>query len=178
MKASFKLSLSLFFLLLFFATSSVDAQIAWVPYEGKIPDEAISGGNEPGRRLPVCRCLYNGSWHPGKVVADNCNIGWGGEEIVISSGYEIMVKPARNMEMRWVEVKDNHIPKNAVVAGTENGQNLYVGRAKHTDGYKHPGKIFKVEGNYICNFGYGGKEITSKSGFEVLVAKDAANGRN
>ena len=178
MKTLLLSTLPLVFFFTLSTTSTVDAQIGWVPYEGTIPENAISGGSENNHRLPVCRCLHMGNWHPGKVVANNCNIGYGGEEIVVKSGYEIMVKPARNMEMRWVVVKDNRIPKNAVIAGTENGQNLYVGRAKHTDGNKHPGKIFKAGANYICNFGYGGKEITSKSGFEIMVAKDIANGRN
>jgi hypothetical protein len=55
-----------------------------------LPAGAFIGGSEPARLLPVCRASYQKGVHPGKVVAGNCNIGWGGKEIVLAA-YEVMV---------------------------------------------------------------------------------------
>ncbi|MCB0642870.1 MAG: DUF3421 domain-containing protein, partial [Phaeodactylibacter sp.] len=61
-------------------------------------------------------------------------------------------------QLSWVPYNGS-IPATAVAGGSENGQTLYVGRAKHTDGTVHPGKVFSSDNNYICNYGYGGQEI-------------------
>lgn len=44
---------------------------------------AFIGGFEGGQPLYLCRARFNGV-HPGKVVGTNCNIGYGGEEKVLS----------------------------------------------------------------------------------------------
>jgi hypothetical protein len=65
--------------------------VHWVgASNGAIPAGAVAGGSEPGRTLYICRARYNNGLHPGKVVAQNCNIGWGGKEILVRS-YEVMV---------------------------------------------------------------------------------------
>lgn len=48
-----------------------------------VPANAVIGGGDSGRPLPVCRASYQDGVHPGKVWAGNCNIGWGGKEIVL-----------------------------------------------------------------------------------------------
>jgi len=62
----------------------------WAKAGGALPANAVIGGSEPGRTLPICRAAYNKGVHPGKVVAGKCNIGWGGKEIVLTS-YEVLV---------------------------------------------------------------------------------------
>jgi hypothetical protein len=58
---------------------------------GEVPAGAISGGHEPGRPdLYVCRVNHYGL-QPGKLVGENCNIGYGGREIYFSS-YQILVQ--------------------------------------------------------------------------------------
>jgi len=53
-------------------------------------DNSWAAGHEAnGTPLYVCRANYNGGVHPGKVVAGNCNIGWGGNEIVLHS-FEVL----------------------------------------------------------------------------------------
>jgi hypothetical protein len=62
----------------------------WAKVNGAVPANAVIGGSEPGRTLPICHAAYNGGVHPGKVVAGKCNIGYGGKEIVLTS-YEVLV---------------------------------------------------------------------------------------
>jgi len=161
-----KIVKSLFFVsLLILSTYSVDAQIEWVAFDGELPSTVVIGGVETNRSLAICRCEYNGAKHPGKVVASACNIGWGGKEIIVKE-FEILINKGVT-ELDWLK-SDGPIPDNAVQAGTEKGRKLFVGRGFYENG-THPGKIFDAGKNYICNIGWGGKEITLKS-FEVLVA--------
>lgn len=70
-----------------------NAQARWVDDAfGGIPAGAVSGGSEPGRpSLYICRAAYKG-WQPGKVVGENCNFGYGGEEKT-SPYYQVLVMP-------------------------------------------------------------------------------------
>jgi hypothetical protein len=151
-------------LILMFASSSVNAQLEWKPFEGELPENAVIGGVETNRSLAICRCDYKGSMHPGKVVEKACNIGWGGKEIKVNN-FEVLVNNGV-VELDWVKTKGK-LPENAIKAGTENGVDLYIGRKFYENG-THPGKVFQIRKKYICNVGWGGKEMTFKV-FEVLV---------
>ena len=154
--------------LLLASINGAEAQLSWVRYNGSTPANAVKGGFENGQTLMVARANFSGVNHPGKMVNTHCNIGYGGKEVVVRQ-FEILT--SNNTKLRWIGVIKNRLPDNAVVAGTENGQPLYVGRAKRTaDGSVHPGKVFKADGRYICNYGWGGKEVTEKNSFEVLVS--------
>ncbi len=124
-----------------------------------IPSNALVGGQEPGRSLYVCHAPHNGGVHPGKVVAGNCNIGWGGKEVVLPN-FEVLTV---NGNPRWVPASNGSVPQGAFAAGHENGAPLYLCRTGHAGGV-HPGKVV---GNN-CNIGYGGAEILH-SNYEVLV---------
>jgi hypothetical protein len=50
----------------------------------------VAGGSEDGKPLSICRIVYRGGVHPGKLVAGNCHIGWGGQAIS-ATHYEVMV---------------------------------------------------------------------------------------
>ena len=115
---------------------------------GTVPPGGYVGGSEQGRRLYVCRAAYQSGTHPGKLVGSNCNIGWGGREIVLPN-YEILIDSG---SFRWV--RGGSVPSNAVVGGTEPGRTLYVCRASYNGG-THPGKW--IAGR--CNIGWGGREI-------------------
>ncbi len=140
--------------------------LSWVASNGTIPSNAVNGGYENGKNLPVCRTNYNSAMHPGKVVGNMCNIGWGGKEISARS-FEVLVNNG-GVSISWVSMS-GQIPGNAVQAGTENGKPLYVGQATMSNGSVHPGKVFGNPGDYICNYGYGGNEIVEKNNFKVLV---------
>ncbi len=140
--------------------------LQWIAYQGTMPANAVSGGSENGADLMVCRSFYNGANHPGKVVGGGCNFGWGGKEIV-SQTYELLVNEGE-ASLQWVAYTGS-IPKHAVIAGTEGDRNYYVGQFTRPDGSVHSGKVFGTPGNYIFNYGYGGKEITEKSGFRILM---------
>jgi hypothetical protein len=144
--------------------SGLFAQLEWVPFEGDLPDNVVIGGVEYHRSLAVCRCDYRGGVHPGKVVGNACNIGYGGREITVPT-FEVLVNKGA-IELDWLKT-DGALPDHAVKAGGENGTPIYAGRVFHENG-THPGKVFKAGSNYICNIGYDGKEITFNS-FEVLT---------
>jgi len=65
----------------------------WVPArQGYVPTNAVQGGdNGDGTPLYVCQINYRGGTHPGKIVGRNCNIGWGGREVV-SPFYNVLVR--------------------------------------------------------------------------------------
>ena len=127
---------------------------------GFVPSGAIVGGWEPGRTLYVCHGWYGGGLHPGKIVGNNCNIGWGGKEITLNS-YEVLV--GDNTRVRWVDASYGGIPAGAISGGYEAGRpNLFVCRVAYY-GWQ-PGKIVGQN----CNFGYGGDEKVSPY-YQVLV---------
>jgi Protein of unknown function (DUF3421) len=140
------------------------ARLEWIAFDGMVPENSVSGGKEKGNDLPICRGSYNGAVHPGKLLANKCNIGWGGKEIELSS-FDVLVNSG--VPLVWVDYKGS-IPVNAVEAGNENGKILYVGQFTRPDGSTHPGKVFGKSGNYIFNYSYGGKEIVVKGGFRIL----------
>lgn len=147
------------------------AQLKWVPFQASMPANAVMGGSENGAQLPVCRCAFNGGTHPGKVVSGRCNIGWGGNEQSVAA-FEVLVNP-ENVKLDWVKVEGATLPAGAVEGGSENNAPMYIGRVNYSVGGRnlgvHPGKVFKSGSGYICNFGYGGKEISVNRDFEVLV---------
>lgn len=64
--------------------------LQWIPASyGQIPMNAIAGGSEENGTLYICRAYYRGGYHPGKVVGQNCNFGWGGREITMSH-YQVL----------------------------------------------------------------------------------------
>lgn len=141
--------------------------LSWVAYDGTIPANVVNGGSENGKKLGVCRASYEGALHPGKVVGTNCNIGWGGKEVVVPA-FELLVNGGASLS--WAPFK-GVIPKGAVQADTEKGKPLYIGQVTRPDGSVHSGKILGELGAYIFNYGYGGKELTVKTNFRILVQR-------
>lgn len=76
-----------------FEVLTVSGFTNWVAQkDGNYPKDAVVGGQEPGRSLVVCRAAHLGGLHPGKIVGKNCNIGYGGAE-VLKNDYEVLVAP-------------------------------------------------------------------------------------
>ena len=69
-------------------------------------------------------------------------------------------------DWEWVKFTDE-LPTGAVISGYENGEDLYVCRAKYNNSLS-PGKY--VPANGTCYIGYGGQEIYLND-FDVLVEK-------
>ncbi len=153
------------------ATTLADFPVRWVPAaNGMVPPNAIIGGREPGRSLPVCRAIYNKGVHPGKVVGKNCNFGYGGKE-VLAPQYDVLVgDPAVLMQspqfVRWIAAQGGQVPPGAFFGAYEPGRPIMpICQAPYQDGV-HVGKV--VGGN--CNFGYGGREVLSPQ-YAVLVVE-------
>jgi hypothetical protein len=143
---------------------------------GNIPPGAFAGGEEGGQSLFVCRATYQGGIHPGKIRDGfgGCNIGYGGREVTVAS-YQALVGVAGPSSTLWMEAADGIIPADALAAGREGADTMYVCQADHQGGI-HPGKIRK--GFDGCNIGWGGKEVRVPS-YSVLTmnwAPDAPNG--
>jgi len=144
------------------ATADAGSTVSWVAGSSN-PQNALIGGFAPGMALPICRAEHGASGtpgvHPGKVVAGNCNLGYGGKEIVAPT-FEVLTI---NGFSTWVRARSGQAPPNAVVGGQESGRQLLICRAEHSGGL-HPGKL--VGSN--CNIGYGGAELLKRE-YEVLV---------
>ena len=138
-------------------------QLNWVftTYDRPLPEDAVLGGVEANNDedLFICRADYRGGIHPGKIVAGNCNIAWGGREISMSE-YETLVSP---FPLRWVASRNGYIPARAVEGGYEHNKPLYICQAQFNHGI-HPGKVIGHE----CNISWNGREI-AVSRFNVLV---------
>lgn len=141
--------------------------IEWIAFTGSLPDNVVSGGMENGNSRSVCRAEYKGASHPGKVVGDKCNIGYGGKEVELTA-FEVLVNGG--VTLNWATFKGK-LPAGAVKGGIENGKALYVGQFTRPDGSVHAGKVFGAQGAYIFNYGYGGKEISVKANFRMLVQR-------
>jgi len=149
--------------LLMRSANALPEGLSWIfATNGEVPAGAIVGGSEPGRVLYICHGWYQGGLHPGKIVGANCNIGWGGREILLNS-YEVLVgNPGR---VQWIDASHGFVPEGAISGGYEPGRpNLYICRATH-HGW-HPGKIVGQN----CNFGYGGNEIVSPY-YQVMTVR-------
>ena len=136
------------------------AESPWVTVSnGSVPSNAFMGGvSSQGRPIAVCRSPYQGGIHIGKVVANKCNFGWGGKEIV-QNNFEVL---KQDSQFIWSNNKDAY---GAIIGGRGTIEPfLKVCRADYESG-KHPGKV--VAGK--CNFGWGGKEIVSDT-YQVLIA--------
>lgn len=138
------------------------SQPKWVDMQSgdRIPNNAVVGGEQynPNNLLYVCRGAYRGGVHPGKLIGGNCNISYGGSEIILSR-YEVLVSRA---PLDWVKSFGN-VPGNAVRGGYEHGNTLFICQTKYRNGV-HPGKVV----GQGCNIGWGGQEIIN-SNFRVLV---------
>lgn len=143
--------------------------VLWAPAaNGTVPANAIIGGNESGRTLPVCRARYSNGVHPGKVVGTNCNFSYGGKE-VLAPQYDVLVgNPAvltQNPQLlRWIAVQGGQVPSGAFSGGNEPGRPILPICQAPYQGGVHVGKVVGVN----CNFGYGGREVLS-SQYAVLV---------
>jgi len=68
------------------------APLRWLPANhGRIPPGAIEGGYQQNGPLFICQADYNGGRHSGKIVGQNCNFGWDGNEISIPY-YNVLVR--------------------------------------------------------------------------------------
>ena len=143
--------------------------VVWLPAaNGAVPPNAIIGGSEPGRTLPVCRAIYNKGVHPGKVVGKNCNFGYGGKE-VLAAQYDVLVgNPALLNKtpqlVRWIAAQGGQVPPGAFFGAYEPGRPILPICQAPYQGGVHVGKV--VGRN--CNFGYGGLEVLSPQ-YAVLV---------
>jgi hypothetical protein len=133
--------------------------LAWITaHNGAIPADAVGGGNENGHVLFVCHARHNGGVHPGKVVGNNCNFGYGGVEVA-EPDYQVLVGHGA----RFVPTSPGVLPAGAYPGGDEDGHPLFICHGPYSGGL-HIGKVVGTN----CNIGWGGREVLLPS-YEVLV---------
>jgi hypothetical protein len=76
-----------------------------------LPSDAIVGGVELGGQnngatLYICRAEYNGGVHPGKLIGGFCNIGFAGQEIVLSN-YQVATGKGSVQTKEWICASSN-----------------------------------------------------------------------
>jgi len=78
-------------------TADAFDDVEWRAWNGRLPAGAIRGGVDDNGRIPlfICRAHYRNGIHPGKLREGRCNIGWGGEEIVLRR-FEVLVSTDRH----------------------------------------------------------------------------------
>jgi len=134
--------------------------LRWVAVQnGRIPSNAVEGGQDKGQAIYICRAQYQDGIHIGKVVNRRCNVGWGGREAVLND-FQVLVGRIRS---HWVRT-GQRLPRGAVFAGRCPEGDLYVCRGTYKNGM-HIGKFYKGK----CNVGWGGKEVILDD-FELLSA--------
>lgn len=125
----------------------------------------VFAGQEGTRKMFVCRVKQSDGMHPGKFFDGYCNIGWGGKEISLTSGYEVLVNTqpqnAKFLTQTWVS------PATAASAtftgGSVGTTAMRVARASYNNSV-HPGKEWAGK----CYIGFGGQEV-AVAPYEVLV---------
>nr|CAD7409601.1 unnamed protein product [Timema poppensis] len=131
---------------------------------GEVPPNSVPGGFD-NEQVYVARARHEGALLPGKLVPSHgvCYVPWGGAEHG-KPEYQVLV----GCEPAWVPSVAGQVPDGALPSGeTEDGEPLFVGRAKH-EGTLSVGKV--QASHAVCYIPYGGQEIGYQE-YEVLVAK-------
>lgn len=129
--------------------------LEWVTFDrgDLFPKHMVTGGYQrnPPATLYVCRVPYRGGVHPGKVFQGNCNFSWGGNEVVTSTGYEVLTS---RHPLHWAAGSYGSVPPFAIEGGYQHDGPLYICQARYRGGM-HPGKLYKE----ACLIGWGGQEV-------------------
>ncbi|XP_067001273.2 uncharacterized protein [Anabrus simplex] len=137
----------------------------WVDAKaGEVPPNAVPGGFD-NEQLYVGRASHEGALIPGKVVPSHgvCYVAWGGGEHG-KEEYQVLC----GCDAVWLPAVGGEIPAGALPAGeSEDGEPLFIGRAKH-EGTMTVGKV--QASHNVCYIPYGGQELGFPE-YEVLVAK-------
>lgn len=82
--------------------------VEWVPWNGRLPYDAIEGGIDQNGAIPlyICRARYVNGVHPGKLRSGHCHIGWGGDEIILKR-FEVLVWAERRYRDRDRRYRDD-----------------------------------------------------------------------
>ena len=131
-------------------------------WDRQLTRSAFAVGTENNQTLYSCRVSYQRGIHPGKLIENYCNFGFGGQELR-SSNYEVLSYRGNNSGYRWVRSLSSS--DTAIVAGQEaTGENLFLCRASYRGGI-HPGKLVKNR----CNIGFQGQELQINN-YEILIS--------
>ncbi len=156
----------LFTLSILFFLTDVNAQTKWVQYTGSTPAGAVvTGQNDKGKDLVVCRCELPNGTNVGKIIDGKCRVGSSGK-IKNVADFEVLISK-KGTPLKWVEL-DKSVPLGAQLAGRGlNIFDVYVTRIK-MNGYYHPAKAI----NYGVWYAFTTNdvaEISVATGIEILI---------
>ena len=127
-----------------------------------IPANSVNGGYDPNvGDLYACRTWYFGV-QLGKVVSGQCSFPWGGSEHFQSGPFETLTSLS-GANAAWVSGSNGSVPGNALAAGFDGTNTLYVCRAQ-INGNWTPGKFIFGQ----CDVSWGGNENWHNS-YEILT---------
>ncbi|XP_053695951.1 uncharacterized protein LOC128743413 [Sabethes cyaneus] len=135
---------------------------------GEIPADAVVAGRKGKQKLYVGRAEVMGSVAPGAVIPEKkaCFVPWGGKSYERKQ-YEVLCSSGR-----FVPVESYNILLNGTPAGiSEQGEPLYIGRAKHR-GALINGKIQRSYDTFYVP--YKGKEVELKISESEIFIKGKA----
>jgi hypothetical protein len=134
---------------------------------GLSSSNAVIGGQAEGQSLALCRSPFPDGVHTGKLFGSNCHVGYGGQEVIKSSDFEVLYlsqpSMARFLSPQWVDVSSPQATA-AFRGGQVGATPMRVARANY-EGGAHPGK----EWGGKCYIGYGGQEKALDPPYELLL---------
>jgi hypothetical protein len=134
---------------------------------GKVPPDAVVGGQEDNRRVYVVRFkTKEGNMIPGKLVESNKTAEGPYGGVRTSSVYQVLTNPDPKRKFKWIPTSGFNIPDGAFVAGKEEDNTLYVARVSHDSGSILIGKYHAPYGTIY--FTHEGHEKRLEKNFEVL----------
>ncbi|CAF3547340.1 unnamed protein product [Rotaria sp. Silwood1] len=136
------------------------------PGNGKIPSDAVVGGQEGNKLVYIARSkLVNNCIIPGKLVE-------GTEKAIIthfgvhsSSNYEVLIRSNPEQEFKWSATRNAIVPEGALVAGKEEAVLVYVGRIHYNSTMILLGKHVVPDGTFY--YAHDGHEINNDPSFNL-----------
>jgi hypothetical protein len=120
------------------------------------PNAMVGGWEYDGTPLYFCRAPYQGGLHPGKMHSDwgSCDIAWGGQEIWVTDGFEVLTPKLVDPGGPAFQVVDIGPTEGICVAS-------FAGSTQ----------VGQYSATPDCTFAFGGSTFTLTSGFQVLSAQ-------
>jgi hypothetical protein len=112
-----------------------------------------------GLAINVCRAVVGGGIHPGTLLADGCHVPYGGEDLLVTTAYDVLLKPSFEVETDLGSWGGNPFPYQAIFGGVEaDGTRLYL-CADYSSNVYRAGKTHSTWGS--CDVPLNGGEFWS-----------------
>jgi len=152
-------------------SKSNDDSYYWVPFDGNIPENAITLNNGDDNTVAICRSKYGSSEvYPGYVEKATKLCSFSVNHVVkFVDDFEILISNNKN-KLQWIEWNSSKpiTGYSFVVGGNEKDKPIYPSKVKHSTGMNYFGKVSDQEYAY---YAYNDNEYKSDT-FSILVEID------